>query len=79
MFFPKMERFFPRIGLKNLAEKASIFANPPTLIVELFHEVLQEATIQGHFKKVVFAIYCPKTSEEANYQAFQEKFGGCTS
>ena len=48
------------------------FKNPPGLVAEAFHEVIDENHYSNYFRKIVFAI--KSTVNDGNYYAFDEEF-----
>ncbi len=49
------------------------FKNPPEVVAEAFHEVIDENGYADNFKKIVFAIKCNPNNTK-NLDVFQEKF-----
>lgn len=49
------------------------FKNPPEVVAEAFHEVIDENGYADNFKKIVFAIKCNPNSTK-NLDVFQEEF-----
>lgn len=49
------------------------FKNPPEVVAEAFHEVIDENGYAGNFRKIVFAIKCNPNNTK-NLDVFQEEF-----
>ncbi len=49
------------------------FKNPPEVVAEAFHEVIDENGYADNFKKIVFAIKCSSNNTK-NFDVFQEEF-----
>jgi uncharacterized protein (TIGR02452 family) len=52
-----------------------VFRNDPRQVAEAFGAWLEAERFRGAFDRVVFAVYTPRSRDEANLPAFEARFG----